>query len=130
MRLVGHVDSQSRDIVPTGQTFAARIRNRFFACDRERVHDSNRGGVVKNATKLVRQTKPMPQPVEHERFQFRRRRRSAPRHGIDVERRRDHVGEQAGRRAGAAEVAHELRMRPMHHAWRNHAIDIGQDSVE
>ena len=41
--------------------------------------------------------------------------RGPPGHGVDVQGRGDHFGENAGTGRGAAEVAHELRMRPVRH---------------
>ena len=86
VRLIGSVNSQTRDIVSTGQTFRAHAIDRFFTRHGQRMHDSYRGRVVNNAAKLVRQTEPLPQPIQNERFQLGRSRRRAPGHGVDVER--------------------------------------------
>ena len=127
MRLIGNVDAKDWQLGAAGKSQCADRHAGFLARDGQRVHGTDRGGVVNHATEFVRQPEPLPQPIEDDRFELGGDRRRAPGHRVDVQRSRDHLGENAGPRRGATEVAHELRMRPMRDTRNNQAINVGEN---
>src|SRR5579875_3048734 len=58
-----------------------------------------------------------------------RSRRSEPEHGIDVERARKHLAQNAGAGAGNAKIGHETRRVPVSNAGHEHTVKIGENSL-
>ena len=74
MRLIGSVNAKTRKIGATSEAAFARERRGFFPRDRQRVQDANRRGVINHTIKFLRQIHPLSNPIDHQRFEFSRRR--------------------------------------------------------
>ena len=129
MRLIGCVNAKDRGSRTDQSAFASRRRG-FFARNRKCVHDSDRRRIVNNAVELVRQSQPLPQPIDHDCLQFGCRGRRPPRHRVHVERRSNDLAKKSRPGGCPSEVAQKHRMAPMHHAGKNHSVDIGENVLE
>src|SRR5438067_8492521 len=130
MRLVGSIDAEGRQLGASAQSKLSCVWRGLLPGGGQRMHCRDRGGVVNNALEFIRQSEPLPEPVEHECFEFSRSWGSAPGHGVDIHRRGDHLGEnpRTGRRA--TEVTHELRVRPMSYARDNDPLNVAKNFVQ
>ena len=78
----------------------------------------------------VGQAHHLPQPIQHDLFEFSGRRRGAPQHAVDVEARREQLTQDAGHRSRNAEIGHKSRLIPMRDAGHDNVVEIGEHIVE
>ena len=116
VRLVRAVDAQPRHVVAAREPVRAHAGHAPLARRRQRVQRRDRRRVVDDALERVGQAHQLPQPAERDRLEFGRRRRRAPEHRLLVERRRQELGEHAGRAGGNREVGQEPRVVPVRQA--------------
>src|SRR5579884_482734 len=130
VRLLRSVVAQARHLGPARHALLANVQVRnSLTRRRQGVEDAGGCGVVDDAKERARQTEHLAQPVQRHLLQFRRRRRGAPEHGIDVQRAGKHLAEDAGARTGNAKIGHETRRVPVRNAGHQHAVNIGEDSL-
>ena len=73
MRLLGSINAKHRRARAYQSTLAHRRRS-LFARHSQRMHHADGCGVVHHASKLLWQMHPLADPIDHQRFQFSRRR--------------------------------------------------------
>ena len=127
MRLLGAVDAQRGKVAAPGEAAHADLVDGRLAGGEQRVHGRDRRGVVDHAFESRRQADQLAQPAERHGFELRGRRRRAPQHRLLVERRRQELGEDAGRAGRDREVGEEAGMIPVRQAGHEHALEVGHD---
>ena len=98
------------DVYITRPPALPRVRDSrigHLARRRDSVQRADRRGVVDDSEEFRGQPDPLAQPSERHLFQFRQRGAAFPQHAVDVERRRQHLGENAGLRRRNREVGVE-----------------------
>ena len=83
--LFGSIDAQQRQVRASAHAFFANAHLDAFARGGDRMHARNRRGVIDDAAHAGVEADHLSQPVEHDFFQFSRRRRRAPQHRLHIE---------------------------------------------
>src|SRR5262249_16501649 len=129
VRLIGGVNAKPREIAIGESKLSCRWSS-FFACDRKRVHDPNRRRVVNHAFELLGQPNPLPQPIDHNGFKLSGHGTRTPRHRVHVQRRGENFTQNSWRGGSPAEVTEKHRVTPVHHAWNDDVIDVGENLLK
>ena len=127
--LVGAVDAQARKVAARSAEIA-HVKAERLARGRQCMQSRNAGGVVDHTEKALGQAQRVAQPFERDFFDFGRRRRGPPQHPVDVERRRQQLGEHGRLRASDGEVGEETRMVPVRDARDHDALEVVEQGVE
>ena len=130
VRLLGRVHPQHAYVTTTCHSAPPYVRARRFARGRECVKHGDGRRVIHDAEHRGRQSNQVAKPREHERLEFRRRRRCLPRHRAHVERRRQDFTQQRRPVARTAEVAEKGGVAPVHDARHHLALEVLQDRLD
>jgi hypothetical protein len=128
MGVLGAVDPQRREIA-TGDALGADVQPQGLARRREREKDVDRRRVVDDAEEVRRQAEGVAQPAQGERFELGQCRRRLPEHAIRVERGAEQLAEDAGLRAGDAEVGEKAGVIPVRDAGEDLLLELAQQLV-
>ena len=72
----------------------------------------------------------LPKPAERHLLELCRRRRGSPEHGLLIERRRQELGEDAGRAGADGEIGEKAGMVPVRQSRHEDALKVVEDGVE
>jgi len=124
------VDANSGKVLASGEPALAYVIDAGLARGDERVHAGDRCGVVDDTLERVGQADETPQPAKRHGFELGGGGRGPPQHRLLIERRREKLGEHAGRAGGNREVREEAGMIPVGDRRQDQAIEVRDHAVE